>query len=319
MRAPGQGGTDVGGVDAHFGVERGAVVAAQRLPVGDGRVERLALRAAWRLRHPVERGLVRGHHAGARAGFDGHVAQGHALLHVQRLDGAAAELDDMAGTAIDADHADRVQHDVLGAHAGGERAIDGDGHRLRPALQQALRGQHMADFAGADAEGQRTERTVRAGVAVAADDGHARQGEALLRRDHMDDAAVGRRHVEQLDAVVGAVARQRVHLRLGRLRVVRQFAVGAGGQRGRGMVHRRLGAVRTARRQAARLQLGEGLRRGDLVDQVQVDVQHGGGGVGLGDHDVGVPQLVEQGAWCGHAGVPVMRRKKEKWVGRSEE
>ena len=51
----------------------------------------------------------------------------------------------------------------------------------------------------------------------------------------------------------------------------------------------------------------------------QVDVQHGGGGVGLGDHDVGVPQLVEQGAWCGHAGVPVMRRKKEKWVGRSEE
>ena len=225
----------------------------------------------------------------------------------------------MAGTAIDADHADRVQHDVLGAHAGGERAIDGDGHRLRPALQQALRGQHMADFAGADAEGQRTERTVRAGVAVAADDGHARQSEALLRRDHMDDAAVRRRHVEQLDAVVGAVARQRVHLRLGRLRVVRQFAVGAGGQRGRGMVHRRLGAVRTARRQAARLQLGEGLRRGDLVDQVQVDVQHGGGGVGLGDHDVGVPQLVEQGAWCGHAGVPVMRWKKEKWVGRSEE
>ncbi|PSD21909.1 hypothetical protein C7E12_23160, partial [Stenotrophomonas maltophilia] len=33
------------------------------------------------------------------------------------------------------------------------------------ALQQALRGQHVADLAGADAEGQRAECTVGGGVA----------------------------------------------------------------------------------------------------------------------------------------------------------
>ena len=41
-------------------------------------------------------------------------------------------------------------------------------------LQQALRGQHVADLGGADAEGQCAEGAVRAGVAVAADDGLAR-------------------------------------------------------------------------------------------------------------------------------------------------
>ena len=37
--------------------------------------------------------------------------------------------------------------------------------------QQALRGQHVPDLAGADAEGQGAEGAVGAGVAVAADDG----------------------------------------------------------------------------------------------------------------------------------------------------
>ncbi|KAG1385526.1 hypothetical protein G6F59_017348 [Rhizopus arrhizus] len=35
------------------------------------------------------------------------------------------------------------------------------------------------------------------------------------------------------------------------------------------------------------------------MDQVQVDVQHGGRAVGFGNHHVGVPQFVVQGAGCG--------------------
>ena len=35
---------------------------------------------------------------------------------------------------------------------------------------------------------QRAESAMRRGVAVAADDGHARQGKALLRADDVDDA-----------------------------------------------------------------------------------------------------------------------------------
>ena len=59
--------------------------------------------------------------------------------------------------------------------------------RLRLGLQQGLGGQHMFDFAGADAKGQRAESAVRGRVAVAADDGHARLGAAKLRPNDMHD------------------------------------------------------------------------------------------------------------------------------------
>ncbi len=215
MRAPGQGRADVGGVDAYFAVEARAVITAQLLPARHRSLEIGALWAARGVGDEVEGDLVGRDHAGACTGLDRHVAQGHALFHVHRFDGAATELDDVAGAAVDADHADDVQHHVLGADAGRQRAIDGDRKGLRLALKQALRGQHMADFAGADAERQRTEGPVGGCVAVAADDGHARLGEALFRRDHVDDAAIVRGHVEQLDAVLGAVACQRGDLCLG--------------------------------------------------------------------------------------------------------
>ena len=62
-------------------------------------------------------GLVGRDHAGARAGFDGHVADGHALVHVERANGLAAILDDVAGAAADADLADDGEDQVLGGDA----------------------------------------------------------------------------------------------------------------------------------------------------------------------------------------------------------
>ena len=78
-----------------------------------------------------------------------------------------------AGAAADADARDERQDDVLGGDARAQRAIHAHLKRLRFALQQALRGQHVLDFAGADAERQRAECAVRGGVAIAADHGHA--------------------------------------------------------------------------------------------------------------------------------------------------
>jgi hypothetical protein len=46
----------------------------------------------------------------------------------------------------------------------------------------------MLHLGGADAEGQGAEGAVGGRVAVAADHGHARLREALLRPDHMHDA-----------------------------------------------------------------------------------------------------------------------------------
>ena len=84
---------------------------------------------------------------------------------------------------------------------------------LRLGLPQALRGQHVLDLAGADAEGERAERAVRGGVAVAADDRHARLGQAQLGTDDVHDALLGRAEVEQADAELAAVAAQHFDLR----------------------------------------------------------------------------------------------------------
>ena len=108
----------------------------------------------------------------------------------------------MPGAAVDPDRPDHVQDQVLGVHARPKLALDRDRQCFRLALQQALGGHHVADFAGADAEGQCTERAVGGGVAVAADDGHAGLGQPEFRADHVHDAAMDAVEIEQLDAVV---------------------------------------------------------------------------------------------------------------------
>ena len=57
---------------------------------------------------------------------------------------------------------------------------------------------------------------------------------------------------------------------------------------------RRERAIRAAHLQALRAQLREGLRRGDLVDQVQVDEQDRGRVGGLRDDLVLFPDFLEQ-------------------------
>ena len=89
-----------------------------------------------------------------------------------------------------------------------------DRERLRLALQQALGRQHVVDLAGADAEGERAERAVRAGVAVAADDGHAGLGEAAARaRSRARCPAARRPSAIERDAELAAVRLERAQLR----------------------------------------------------------------------------------------------------------
>ncbi|MNT58902.1 hypothetical protein D3C72_1963690 [compost metagenome] len=54
----------------------------------------------------------------------------------------------------------------------------------------------MLDLGRADAESQRPDGAMGGGVAVAADDGGARQGQSLLRPDDVDDALI---HAVQRD------------------------------------------------------------------------------------------------------------------------
>ncbi len=62
---------------------------------------------------------------------------------------------------------------------------------------------------GADAVGERAERAMGRGVAVAADDRGSRQGEALLRPDDVDDALPLVELVEIFDAELARILGQR--------------------------------------------------------------------------------------------------------------
>ena len=97
----------------------------------------------------------------------------------------------MADTAAGADLADDGQNDVLRRDPRLQLPVDRDRHGLGTTLRQRLRRQHMLHFAGADAEGQRAERAVGRGVAVAADDRHPRQRQTLLGTDDVDDPLPG--------------------------------------------------------------------------------------------------------------------------------
>ena len=107
-----------------------------------------------------------------------------------------------------------------------------DAAHLRAREREALRGEHVAHLAGADAERDRAERAVRRGVAVAARDRHAGLREPELGADHVHDALLPARRVEERMPCSRAVAlelaqhllgervRERPQLRVGRDDVV---------------------------------------------------------------------------------------------------
>ena len=205
MRAVGDAGLNEARVNLDGCIEFCTRVRLQGFPVRDCSIPGIARRRIRPAFEVIESDLVRRHHAGAGATLDGHVAQGHAAFHVHVSDGAAAVLDDRAGAAVDADLTDDVQDHILGRNARGQRALNVDAEGLGFALQQALAGQHMTDLGGTDTEGQRPECAMGAGVAVAADNGHAGLGGPQFRTHDVDDAPVGTVPGMHLDFVVQAV------------------------------------------------------------------------------------------------------------------
>ena len=305
--APGDLGLELGRVDLDHQVEMRAIVAAQATPQRCGMLELDALGRERPALDIADRGLVNSHQPGPGAGLDRHVAHRHPAFHAQRTDRRAAELDRVTGAACGANLADDRQHDVLGAHAPGQHAVDLDQQVFRLLGQQRLGGHHMLDLAGADAMGQCAKSAVRAGVAVAADHRHARQRRALLRPDHMDDAlapvekrkvgcraksrdvGVQRGDLQLADRVLDAVVTQRP--------VGGRGVVVSGGNDGADAPDLAPGQTQTL----------VGLRAGHLVHQVAVDVERGSAIV-LGVDDMVVPELVVEGA-CGHGVLLLSRRR----------
>ncbi len=251
---------DRGGVDVDRAVELSARIALEfgparerQVPVPPGGGARATLQVL------VGDGVGRDH-AGARAGFDGHVAHRHALLHGERAYGRAAVFDYMARATGDTDLADDGEDQVLGGDSRRQSAFDIDGEGLRLALQEALRGEHMAHLGAADAEGEGAEGAVRARVAVAADDGHTGPARAELRTDDVHDAAPRIFEVEELHAELCRVVLELAYLSRGGIDLDGDPAEHLIAQRRRGMIHGRERAIRATHRQAERAQHAEGLR-----------------------------------------------------------
>ena len=201
----------------------------------------------------------------------------------------AGVLEDVTGAAADADAAMRSRMMSLAVTPGAERAVDADLVGLERTLQQRLRGQHHLHLAGADAEGQRAEGAVGGGVGVAADDGHARLGQAQLRADDVDDALPVRAERVERHAELVAVGLQLGQLEAGLLVEDGQRAVVGR----RGVIRGGDGALGMAHAQAAASKTLEGLRAGDLVHEVEVDAEDRGS-PGLLVDDMVVPDLLDE-------------------------
>ncbi len=232
-----------------------------------------------------------GDHARPRARLDRHVADGHAAIHRQGADGAAAVLEHVALPAARADLRDDREDDVLGRDAGSKHALDRDGHGLERLQRKGLGREHVLDLARADAERHGAERAVGARVAVAADDRDARHGQPELGTDDVHDALLDVAERVQADAELLRVPAQGVDL--GAARQVGDGLVD--GERRGVVVLGRDGQVRSAHRAAGHPQPVEGLRAGDLVHEVKVDVDEVGRAV-LALHDeVVIPDLLGEG------------------------
>ncbi len=254
------------------------LVGLQRAPPGERAVPVLApggVGPAFEIR---EHRLVGRDQPGARAALDAHVADRQPALDAHALEHRAAVFDDMPGPARGADPPDDVEDQILGRDPGAERTLDPNLHRLRWREQQRLRRQHMLDLAGADPECERADPAMRGGMAVAADNGRAGQREALLGADDVDDALLGGGRLDVADPEFRSIALERGELR-GALRIGdRQHRpVRRPPRCGRQVVigHREC-EIGPAHRTACEPQRREGLRAGDLVDQVTIDIDQAG-------------------------------------------
>src|SRR5882672_7551924 len=193
----------------------------------------------------------------------------------------------MAGATADAHFSDDGENEILGGDALGTLAVNENMESLAARLHQALGGQDVLHFARADAKRKRAKRTVRRSVAVPANNGLTRLCDAEFRADDVHDALILAVHVEEADAGIAAVFLESLEL---------QACVGINDRQspvfgGNGVVHHRKSEVGTADLAALRLESGEGLGRGALVNQMAVNIDERGMARRF-VNNVGVPDLL---------------------------
>ena len=251
-----------GEINHHGALVFGIGIGREDSRRSDGRSK---LRPSRLVRIDVGEGLfIDGEDAVFRAGFDGHVGDGEAVVHRKVRHAVARKLQRHVSRTVDADLADQMEDYVLSAHPlpwlAAQLDLDRGGH-AQPGLSAGHARGHVG---GADARRERAERAVRAGVRIRADHEVAGRDEPLLRQKRVLDSAVVA-HLEVVDDPL--LLRERPHrgaLLRGLDILVRREVVG----------HERdllpvdhLGASELG-------ELADGHGRGDVVSENKVQLRH---------------------------------------------
>src|SRR5690606_32628314 len=133
--------------------------------------------------------------------------------------------------------------------------------------------------------------------AIATNNRHTRLGSTLLWSDYVHDTLVLGAQLKQWNTELGTIALHLAQLR-NRLNINhRDNTICAAWRSWCGVVHRTRSAIRTVNLQAASAQLGERLRRGHLVHQVQVDIQYRWSLARFGTNHERIPNLLKHSSW----------------------
>ncbi len=259
----------------------------QGVPVSHGLIPQHAFGGVRTATQVLNGLLVHSHHARTRPGFNCHIAHRHAAFHGQGTNRRAAKFNGIACATGSPDLTDHVQDQVFGGTAKRQLAVHLDQHAFAFLHQQGLGGQRVLNFRSADTKGQGTYRTVRAGVRVTTNHGHARQGSALLGANNVHNALTHIVHAELGNAKFFAVGVQGINLQT-RDRVCNTVLAGGGGN----VVVRHSQVGTDAPRLAAgQCQTFKGLGAGHFMQQVAINVDQTGA-IRVLMHDVFVEQLI---------------------------
>lgn len=292
--SPGDLGGNFCGLDHDLLVVGGTLIRREGAPVLNSLVPYLSLGGHRASLEVSEGNLIGCHKSCTGSLLDTHVTEGGASLHGQATDGLTSVLDNVSVASGSTDDTDDVEDNVLGGHTKRKLTVDCDAHALGRALDEGLRGKHVLNLGGTNAEGKRSEGTVGGCMGVTTNHGASGQSESLLESNNVHNtlALVAESEVGKL-VVLGVVVKSG-HLQEGLGRLT-ELALAAALTGGHVMVRGTEETLGVANRATGHTKTLEGLGRGDLVDHHTIDTNEAGTIV-LGVNDVVIPDLLKKSA-----------------------
>ena len=151
--APGDSGGDAGRIKHHLVIHHSVGIAGKTAPPGHRPIPGFSGRGSCTTVEVIKRDLIRIDVTATGSALDCHVAEGHPLLHRQRLHRRAGEFIGKSDSTFHAERPDHMKDQILGGNPIGQTAVHLDATDLELGHGQALTGQHIPHLTGADAEG----------------------------------------------------------------------------------------------------------------------------------------------------------------------